>query len=477
MPQLRDFIRNNEDLHKAILLFFPLAFAALNFVLRTPGEWNADSIIQYQQASSGNFTDWHPPIMAALWSVLPRIGGDGASMFFLQIITYWGGFGIIADALRRNHELLKAYFVLVVGLTPLFLMLTVCLHKDVGMADAYLFSFAIIFWFKSQEKKIPIWSLLLAFIFLFYGLLVRVNGVFAGVPIVLWICHSRFSPVWRYALFFAVLTVIMLAGGDFINHKIILAKKTYPIHSLQSFDLAGIADLSNDRQFLPSDTSLEEIHRCYSPIMWDTLHMKGCRVVAQEKVEKASYELTSLWLKAIEQHPFFYLEHRVLSFNSFLYFYVPHHHTEAVRPIGSKSIEGNGLKARVMDWLRFGIFFTPVFFTIFSGCTLFLGSGKGDWLEVASKTLFTSGLAYLLGFLVIGVATDIRYELWSMMAFALCSILMFARFYDKLKSSQLSFGLCLFALSFVFAIMAYPRETKDISLLNQAYVGYHEAAP
>jgi hypothetical protein len=131
-----------------------IGFCAANIVSRYPGIGNPDSKHQYQQAVSGHYYDWHPPVMAWLWSLL-RVFGDGSgSIYAFHIILYWLGFGLIAITLNRIGRPRAAWVALAVGLFPPFMMMNVELLKDVGLAVAFLTAFGILFWFRAQDKKL-----------------------------------------------------------------------------------------------------------------------------------------------------------------------------------------------------------------------------------------------------------------------------------------------------------------------------------
>jgi hypothetical protein len=49
-----------------------------------PGFMAWDSVEQLAQARAGQLTDWHPPLMSAIWGVLDRIVPGAAAMFVLQ---------------------------------------------------------------------------------------------------------------------------------------------------------------------------------------------------------------------------------------------------------------------------------------------------------------------------------------------------------------------------------------------------------
>ena len=84
---------------------FPIAaclLCAAMLAIWWPGVAMYDSVDQYGQALRGAYDDWHPPIMARLWSLLHFAWDGQAPMFVLQAAFYWLGLGLIAAAQARE---------------------------------------------------------------------------------------------------------------------------------------------------------------------------------------------------------------------------------------------------------------------------------------------------------------------------------------------------------------------------------------
>src|SRR6476661_200891 len=82
------------------LLVLIAVLLVLNLGVYFPGSLMNDSVNQYAEATSGRFTDWHPPVMAWLWSKLRLVADGPAPFFVLQLAFYWSAMGAIADAVR-----------------------------------------------------------------------------------------------------------------------------------------------------------------------------------------------------------------------------------------------------------------------------------------------------------------------------------------------------------------------------------------
>src|SRR5262249_7858281 len=84
----------------SVAIIAALLFAA-NLFVGFPGVANDDSASQYGQAVDQRFNDWHPPIMAWLWSIFRLLADGNGPMFCFHVACYWLGFGLIAVALSR----------------------------------------------------------------------------------------------------------------------------------------------------------------------------------------------------------------------------------------------------------------------------------------------------------------------------------------------------------------------------------------
>ena len=177
----------------ALLAVVTFALFLGNTISRFPGMGNHDSEVQYAQAVSGHFTDWHPPIMAWLWSILLLMKDGTGLLFVFHVLCYWLGFGLIAFSLSKMGRQFAAWAILGIGVFPPILMQNIQIHKDVGMAVTLLASFSICFWYRSQSKRMKPAGTIAAAALLLYGGLVRSNAVFAVPPMIIYMWYPAFA--------------------------------------------------------------------------------------------------------------------------------------------------------------------------------------------------------------------------------------------------------------------------------------------
>src|SRR5689334_14317331 len=116
----------------AVLTAFGFLISVIAFY---PGIFTPDSLYQFSQAQTGEFEDWHPPIMAALWFALNRLHEGPELLFFTHLILYWVGWWTLSDALARTGARWSALLPLI-GLAPFAFNYLGLLWKDVALASA-----------------------------------------------------------------------------------------------------------------------------------------------------------------------------------------------------------------------------------------------------------------------------------------------------------------------------------------------------
>ena len=404
--------------------------AAVNLAIWFPGEPGPDSRSQYRQAVAGQFDDWHPPIMARLWSIFRLVADGDGPMFCFQVAGYWLGFGLIAVALARAGRPLVAWAMLGVALLPQFVTLNVVILKDVGMAVAFLVAFAVLFWYRTQDREVHPAIAAISLALLFYGTLVRANAVFAVVPLFVYLIRPQWlGRPWRLLAVSIAVAMAIVPAANLFNHRILRAEPLRPIRSLQIFDLTGIAFYSGDLAVFGRNNSFTRarVADCYVPNGWDRLGPWGeCRHFwnrlavspdmqgAVEKLDTRSVmranpnpDLPGLWLAAIVRHPLAYARHRLAYFGS-----------EIMRGASMGAPDEAAPKPPYIvlyDWVTA----PALWLAIGAGLLVRLASARPLARTApidAALALLLSGLTFAGAYLIIGVATELRYLLWSLIA-------------------------------------------------------------
>jgi hypothetical protein len=469
--------------------FYLLIFAASSFagllLVRFPGEMNPDSQSQFAQAVAGTYNDWHPPIMARLWSVF-RLLADGTwTMFVFQTVCYGAAFTLLALALNHRARPVAAWIVLLVGLFPPFLMMIVNIHKDVGLAVTVLLAFASIVHFRFRERPIPALAHICIALLLAYAALVRANGYFAVLPVAMlvWFPALLRRPV-AAGLIAIVLSVMLVPVSGLINGNLLGARSAGALRTLQIFDLAGIAHFSRDENVLAGTIGLEQLNNCYSPLIADAFyHGNRCGFVWDAVAGShdtpaglstdpdtggksiPGHPLGSMWLHAIIDHPLAYLEHRALHFNSEMQFATSSHEVDLRHVLSVVSGEPPTVQAleghrKILDLVRYGVWSTPAFW-LGIGLIVLLATHdarrRRDIVDTASLVLALSGIIYIAAFFAIGVASDPRYQLVGMIAIFVALVFAGPTLARRARERSAGSLLAITALCVIIAVMVACR--------------------
>jgi len=229
----------NLDLKQVHIFILTIFFATVNIAIHWPGQLNNDSEYQMQQAISGIYRDWHPPIMAVIWNKLLFLGVK-APMLVMQVSLHWLGIGLFAGYLCREKLRKAAFIMLLSGFTPIALKYTGIISKDSLLTSFLLAGFALA---TLSDIRLKFAGILLGLI----GMLSRANGIFA-FPTLLFFAFKR---KWRLSktLFISLIfSISLIPATSWVNHYLLQAERDNTIRALQLYDLLGIAYFSKDRR-------------------------------------------------------------------------------------------------------------------------------------------------------------------------------------------------------------------------------------
>lgn len=401
-----------------------------------PGVPMFDTVAQYGQVVSGDVDDWHPPIMIRLWQVLQPIGGGTGPMFALQLLSYAFGFGLIVAALVRQGRTRAAVLTAILGLSPLLLGWQLVVLKDGQMLGALLAAVAIVVHYRLASRRLPKAGVLLIAILIAYATLVRANALFATVPLAVFLAPSPRSIALK--VFLAGLIVIAILGTEpVINTRLLGATSSGVAKSQPMFDLAAIA--ANTENSVPpfgmSERSQIIARHCAKAFFWDPVaDPSSCGPVTARANSLGQGELYGDLARAALSHPFAYISHRLAHWNSTERWMIPPGRIGAAPPQEAEPND-EGLTtppSRIVPiWQGLAAFEAgtplgwPIVWTVTSLLLLPVAWSCRDKPQGSiALALLVSSAALEASFLVISIASDLRYHLWSMTACALALILL-----------------------------------------------------
>lgn len=393
----------------------------LSLALFWPGYLAYDSLAQYAQATGGRYDDWHPPVMARLWSLFGARGP--APMLIVQLGGYWLGLGLLAAALAAHGRRAAALAMLGIGLWPPLLGWQSAVLKDLQMAAALIAAVGVTGWWRLHGRAMPGWAIGAVALLCGYAMLVRANAPFAVVPLAVMLL-PRPTGLRRVALaLFGVVLAIALAAP--INHQLLRAERSGVERTQALYDLSGIGVASGDAAvgLPPATLAAMRAKGCVRPYFWDPLgEPRRCEALVAPLHATPPATLYVRLATMILRHPIAYAGHRLAHLNSTERLWVPYRWPGAAPPVASEPNQlgfANPGKAAA-GWQRFAALLLetplgwPIVWVVAALAGLRCAWRRRD--DALARALFTSALAIEASFAVISIASDLRYHLWTLAA-------------------------------------------------------------
>lgn len=399
-----------------------------------PGLVTWDSVRQYDQAISGNFDDWHPPIMEWVWRQFITLYPGPAPMLLFQLSLYGAGFALLIGwALGEKR---KALAIALGGcaLMPISIELMGEIIKDSLMTGVLLCATGLL---ALRDRRYGLGIGWAGIILLLFAAMLRFNAFLAALPLcVVHLPRSFHHTPKRLAVAIALSIVALMLAMPLAN-RLIGAERSGVELSLVIFDLGGITEHSGINAFpqIGVDDPVAVNHRCYSPVKWDSYSWwvdQPCPIDF-EKVHAALQSPAQgpygFWLTQILAHPLAYIEHRLQHWNINARFLV---HDEIERPAQIESapnpwnfrVSPSGALALV-DYLVLASAHTPLgwpsFWMALSLGLVWLGQRLPTGQLIVPLAL--SALLYGAGYAVFSVASELRYYLWTMVAALIATVI------------------------------------------------------
>jgi hypothetical protein len=403
-----------------------------------PGIMVWDSGHQYAQALSGQFDDWHPPLMGWIWRLFIPLMPSPVPMLLLQLGLYGAGLGFLAQRAWRHGHGRQAAWLAATALFPPTLLLMATIIKDSLMAAMLLAAFAALCHFRDSGNRL---SRAAGIALILVASCLRFNAFLAGLPLLLLALPDRWTaPRARAALIIAGATGLLLLAMPVAN-RLLHAERSGVTLSLVIFDLGGITAHDGSNAFPPMaiKNPVAVNDDCYIAERWDSYSwwvdppcpMDFKTVRAAFAAQHINPEL--FWIRAIVTHPLAYATHRLAHWNIASQFLV---RTTTERWITSASDPNewnfsvapnlaNRFVSAAVRALNATPFGWPCWWLALSfGLVMLGGRLPRPRLLLA---LAGSAFLYALGYVPLSVASELRYYCWPFMATLIGTVLFVGR--------------------------------------------------
>lgn len=411
----------------ALGAFIVIAGFVLSAAAFYPGFMSADSLMQYDQSLTLRLTDWHPPLMSALWSLLNQVAPGPEGMMYFQLALLWTGLAVWCWQYRARP---LAWLFPLIGFLPWILNFAGVLWKDIGMAYTLLLLTGI------AVGPVTGVRLVVALVLFFYAVNVRHNAIVAALPVLVLVMarwRPGLSPI-RLATAAIAAVVVTLALGSVISYRLLGAERTKPLNFIMIDDLSYLS-LKEQRSLLPG-VKMEHIQACALHTISETrtLARDVCLQSFVEPGSLLSADLKPAWVSAIARNKFDYLVFRMNAFGFLLRspdakpFYYWHDGLVANK-YGLIALQGDASRqvetaveasAEALPFL-----FKP-YWWLCAGIVLLAGSVllSPNRTVRTVQALLVSAILYTAAYFPVTPLADLRYVYWSMLATTLAGLLL-----------------------------------------------------
>ena len=202
-----------------------VALAALQLHAFAPGSVTPDTVVQWGQALSGHYDDWHPPATAWLWRQLMPLGPGTWPVFALQVVLYWGGILLLAETLRRRGRGGAALAVVAIAALPIQFGQGGAILKDPLLTALCLAATGLAF-AGGVAARAAAAALLL------FAAATRFNAVFACLPLFVLLFPAHWTATLPRVIGTAMLAgVVLVAGNRLIDETALRPAHSHPMAS------------------------------------------------------------------------------------------------------------------------------------------------------------------------------------------------------------------------------------------------------
>ena len=437
-----------------------------------PGVYTSDAADQLKQAITGSYHDWQPPAMAWFWSVLIRVTGRVESLMIFHLLILAAGAICWARILERLGYGIFAFIIPVIVASPVIVNFSGVVWKDVGFAYTLLLASGIA-GLAIISNRIYLRHVLAVMFLLGYAYSVRSNGIFSVMPIIMftaWLAIANRKPdISRSAVVVAVTmasfasVAVLIVGVHYFAYDVLKSEKRYPFQYLQLYDISGISKISR-HDYFPEYIKRSDAHNIsrISDEYEKSVSIYGSAnnlvflaadgapaPIPMNRDAALQAQLRKSWLEAIVSEPIAYWKHRlsVLDFlmtkgsywqewpqsdenrSSVLETYlldpqkikfedIDFPGADGARKFVLKSVASAQGTLAYNGWTWLGLLLAEMVL----GLAIFGKTPAGRIVVMVSS----SGLLYLLPYIIVAPASDFRYLYWGCVAGSFTALLIFA---------------------------------------------------
>ena len=448
------------------IVFLSTALSGFWLMVFYPAVMSGDSFGHWQEASSNQYTSWHPPLLAMLMYVTQHFVKTPSLFSFIQGSLFWGAIFSLIRQVAKSQRSFLADSTFIIFLPPLWLYSNAAV-PNTWMATFAMFSMAWLIRYIKSRKTI---DFILSVLLLSIAVMFRTEVILCViVPIVAYLFWSKqkIGPL-RKAIAIPIIIALCIVPSKLIELSPRVVRRPEPqIHGLFNQYVGTI--VNSKQRMTPSELRDEE--RSIDGEFGDGVFQKliqgyNCRsgdyiiidrhvprVLSRMPKGKGGFILRKV-VRTAFRHPLGYLKHQLCYFGKLSQFSEIRYQTwgviknepkyDAIRASFGFDFESRlpSVRAgyiRLMNALLesplFSLLYRHYIFLIFS--IAFLGIGiKTRRMEWVVPSLFI--LIYPIGYLLAGTADLWRYLLISYLGSWICLLGVMNEIFNSLKKTILN---------------------------------------
>lgn len=426
-----EFIKHYQ---KPLIATSYFALMMIFYAVFFPGAMTKDTIVQLSQAITGQYADWHPPIMAFVWSLLLKSSFGLGGLLLLHLTMLWGASFLFYLWASKSGYKYSAIF-LVIPLLPWVINFEFVLWKDVGLVYSWLLCIGLALNY-DKEKKYSILIVFCTAVFFIYGFLVRGNAAAGAIFLLPFLIVTLFNKCSMKVFICCFFTVFILqATLPRLTNSALSATESKAFTYIMIDDVVALKMKGlGITESVFSEAEITELHDC-KLLQSNKVGAGICNISKMKDLVKNNYfELKEEWKTTVAENPLEYLLYRADAFSTFIrspfsktyytsefgmlkepYYVVNaeyfHDITYAERKELTLIQQLISYYPRAFAYI-FRDLFKPYFWLLIAFISSFLLYKKRSNYKTPFWMMPLSGVSYMSGYILFTAAPDFRYAYW-----------------------------------------------------------------
>jgi hypothetical protein len=410
-----------------------------------PGLMTYDSFFQYSEVLGITpLSDSHSSLMGYLWRALVSVYQSPGVMLIWGQFVYWIAVYLWSRFLFVNHWK-RIVFSVCFGLWPPLYIISLHLWKDVGMMVGFSLS---LFFSLTYRKQGGLFRALFAFLFLFYGVAMRLNAISGALPLAILLSEAlvyRMGSSKKNLRIVALTLVILATQMAMISAINKTVKRVYALGTIFAWDIGAISIAENQNLYpkylprlVPEDQLLSSTIANFNIdgnyFLWDTI-----KPFPPPELERQFHKD---FFNLILSYPMDYLAHRLRVFTKLIglsdettsAYYAGIHENELGITFSNVKADSLDRVFEIFNWFVDSLIYR-VWFYLLLGIALFIKiwqvwkeSNKRLTINVlGSLMLLLSGWLIVLPLFFLAPSADFRYNIWLIYSTLLAWFMLYRR--------------------------------------------------